>query len=208
MKLVVFGATGKTGKEVVRQALQKDFDITVFVRNPDKVLLRPANLTILQGDVLDQSAVSKAVQGQDAVISVLGAGIRKTDLRTKGTRNIVKAMQEHGVKRIVSQSSLGIGETIDNLSIMARYLCVPVFLKNALIDHAGQEELIMESELDWTIVRCAGLTSGPLTEKYQHGFTSKKSNIKGRISRADVAHFMLSQLKDSSYLNKTVSISY
>ena len=100
MKIVVFGATGTTGSAVVERALELGYTVTAFVRSPEKVTIQHPNLTIFQGDVLDAVSVEKAVQGQDAVISSLGAGLNGT-IRSQGTLNIIRAMEKHNVRRVV-----------------------------------------------------------------------------------------------------------
>jgi len=107
MKLLVFGATGGTGRELVKQALAQGHQVTAYARNPDKFGdITHAGLQVVRGDVLDPAAVEKAVSGHDAVLSAIGAGAGRTTLREEGTRNIVRAMQKAGVCRLICQSSL------------------------------------------------------------------------------------------------------
>ena len=209
MKILIFGATGGTGRELVRQALARDYDVTAYARNPNTLAdLTSANLKVVRGDVLEPAAVENAVRGHDAVLCVIGAGAGRTRLREEGTRNIVRAMQKAGVCRLICQSSLGFGDSRANLGFLTKYVIVPVFLRHAFADHERQEAVVKESALDWTIVRPPHLNDGPHTGTYRHGFPTTDTGIQGKISRADVADFMLKQLADTTYLHQTPGVSY
>ena len=208
MKLIIFGSTGGTGRELLKQAIEMGHNVTAYARNPSKIDdVKHANLQVVRGDVLE-SAVESAVTGQDAVLSCIGAGAARTTLREDGTRNIIKAMEKAGVRRLISQSSLGVGDSRANLSLITKYIIVPFFLRHAFADHERQEALIKQSSLDWTIVRPPRLIDGHRTGDYQHGFSTTASRIKGKISRADVADFMLKQVTDNTYIHQTPGVSY
>ena len=121
---------------------------------------------------------------------------------------IIEAMETHCVKRLISLSSLGVGESRKNLDFFTKYIIVDVFLRHAFADHEEQEKLIRECGLDWTIVRPPHLIDGPQTGEYQSGFACDYRKIKSKISRADVADFMLQQLTDDSNIRKAVGVSY
>jgi putative NADH-flavin reductase len=209
MKLVIFGATGGTGRELLKQALDQGHHVLAFARNPAKLDdVKHANLQVVRGDVLDSAAVEGAVTGQEAVLSTIGAGAGRTTLREEGTRIIVEAMERTGVRRLICQSSLGVGDSRANLSLLTKHVIVPVFLRHAFADHEGQEAVVRKSSLAWTIVRPPHLKDGPRTEAYRHGFPATDRRVKGRISRADVADFMLKQLSDDRYLHETPGVSY
>jgi len=207
-KIVIFGATGGTGMELVKQSLQKNYKVTAFVRTPTKLDIADANLQIVQGDVLNYDEVFDAIAGQDIVFCTLGMPASdKSTLRTDGTENIVKAMKENGIKRFICQTSLGFADSKEVLPWHMKYIIVPFILKNAFKDHELQESVIEKSNLDWTIVRPGNMTNGKKTENYKHGFKPTE-NIKLKISRADVAHFMLDQIVEDSYLLNKVGVSY
>lgn len=209
MKLLIFGATGGTGRELVRQALNQGHSVTAFVRNPARIEdIQHENLQIVRGDVLDVTDVENAVAEQEAIMITIGTGTKRTDLREVGTRNIVEAMEKTGVKRLICQSSLGVGGSRVNLTFFTKYIVVDIFLRHAFADHERQEAVIKQCSLDWTIVRPPHLKDSPHTGVYQFGFSSKDSQIKGWISRADVADFMLNQLVDDTYLRQTPGVSY
>jgi putative NADH-flavin reductase len=209
MKLIIFGSTGHTGHQVVKQALEQGHEVTAFARNPEKFDQKHEKLQVIEGDVLDFASVERAIQGQDVVLCTLGVPPKdKNNLRANGTKNIIRAMEKTGVKRFICQSSYGIGDTSDTLPFLMKYLIVPFILRRAFADHEIQENYIKESQLDWIIARPVALTDGEHTGSYQHGFTADNKTVTFKISRADTADFMLKQLADNNYLHRTPSISY
>lgn len=207
MKVAVFGSTGSIGRHLVEQALEQEHMVTAFARDPAKLEIEHANLTAVQGDALDPASVEKAVDGQDAVLCALGAGA-KGAIRTEGTRNIVRAMEKAGVSRLICLSTLGVGDSRDSLNFFWKYIMFGLLLRGAYADHVNQEDAVRESGLDWTLVRPGAFTDGGRTGEYRHGFPSADKTIKAKISRADVADFMLKQLTDRTYLKETPSLSY
>ena len=210
MKLTIFGSTGGTGQQIVAQALEQGHDVTAFARSPEKLDQKHEKLQVVQGDVMDFASVEHVVQGQDAVLCSLGMqNIKdKSQLRANGTKNIISTMKKAAVKRFICQSSLGAGDSHEVLPFHYRYLIAPLFMRHLYSDHNMQENHIRESQLEWTIVRPGILTDGKHTGVYQHGFTAKNKTVTVKISRADVADFMLRQLEDDAYLLKTPCISY
>lgn len=209
MKLVIFGASGGTGRLIVEQALDQGYDVTAFVRTPEKLELKHEKLNVVQGDVMQLNAVVQAVEGQDAVLCALGMpAMNKDKLRAKGTRNIIQAMKKTAVKRLICQSGLGISESRKILPLHYRAFILPLLLRYVFADHEVQEEYIKKSGLDWVIVRPANLTDKKRTGAYQHGFSKLAKSMTLKISRADVAAFMLKQLNENEYLHKTPAISY
>lgn len=207
MKIIVFGSTGSIGIHVVKQALDAGHSVTAFVRDPTKLPIRHANLSIAKGDIMDEASIEKAVKGHDAVLCAIGAG-RKGTVRSQGTRHIIQAMEQTGVKRLVCETTLGAGDSRGNLNFVWKYIMFGLLLREAYKDHEIQEAYIMRSSLDWTIVRPAAFTDGPNTGIYQHGFSPTAKNVTLKISRADVADFMLRQLNDTRYIRKTPGLSY
>jgi putative NADH-flavin reductase len=207
MKVVIFGSTGSIGRHLVVQALEQEHTVSAFARNPAKLELEHANLTAVQGDALDSTSVKRAVHGQDAVLCSLGAGA-KGAARSEGTRNIIRAMEKAGVSRFVCLSTLGVGDSRANLGFFWKHLMFGLLLRRAYADHVSQEDYVKESRLDWTIVRPGAFTDGNRTGVYRHGFPGTDKTIEGKISRADVADFMLKQLTDRTYLRETPGLSY
>jgi putative NADH-flavin reductase len=208
MKVAVFGSTGGTGLELIKQALELGYEVTAFARTPAKLDgLRNENLKIVRGDVKNPAEVDTAVAGQQAVISALGSPTLKSGDTTvsEGTKNIIEAMKKHGVRRLVCETALGVGDSSDQPGFFLRKIFIPLVLKNVFPEKEIQEEHIRKSGLDWIIVRPGGLTNGRKTSRYRHGLDK---NISGRISRADVAQFMLAQLESDRYLHQTPAITY
>ena len=209
MKLILFGATGGTGQQLVTQALAQGHEVTAFSRSPEKLNLKHQRLSLLQGDVLELNAVKKAVKNKDAIICALGSSaFDKSKLRTQGTQNILKAMQANDIKRLICLSAHGVGDSYDSLPWHYKGLILPLFLRHVMADHLQQESAIKNSSVDWTIIRAANLTNGEQTGWYKYGATVMDNTSKLKISRADVAEFMLKQLSDPSNIHKTPSISY
>ena len=205
MKLVVFGATGKTGQEIVKQSLAQGYEVTAFVRDPSKMALERDDLKIMTGDIFEFTAVTQAIQGQDAVICSLGTSeLGKTTVRFEGTANITKAMKENHVNRLVVVSAMGVAESWSTLSIVNK-LFFATLLRSSRQDHEEQEVVVKESDLDWTIIRPSGLTDTPQTESYAIG-----ENIIGKtskIARADVAHAIIKEVHDNTFVHKAVTVT-
>ncbi len=207
MKVAIFGATGSVGREAVKQALEQGHVVTAFARDPSKLEINHENLRVVTGNVLSLAPVEEAVKGQDAVICVLGAG-RKGNIRAEGTQNIIRAIEKMGVRRLICQSTLGVGDSRGNLNFFWKYIMFGMLLRQAYADHMRQEEFVKQSNLDWIIVRPAAFTDGTRTGEYRHGFSSDDKAATLKISRADVADFLLKQLTDGTYLHKTPGLSY
>jgi len=207
-RIVIFGTTGGTGQELVAQALKDNYIVTAFVRSPEKLNTSDSNLKVIQGDVLNLEDVLRAVENQDVVLCSIGAPPSdKSMLRTKATATIIKAMEKQGAKRLICQSTLGIGDSKAYLPWYWKMIIVPMILKKAFKDHEMQESEIENSKLDWTIARPAGLTNGEKTGIYKQDF-ALSDKIKVKVSRADTAHFMLSQICNNHNLRRKVGISY
>lgn len=207
MKLLIFGSTGSIGRQLVQQTLERGHTITAFTRDPAKLDIKHANLKVVQGDVIDLASVEQAVQNQDAVLCSLGGG-RKGTIRSEGTRNIIRAMEQADVRRLICQTTLGAGDSRGNLNFFWKYIMFGLLLREVYADHERQENYVKHSSLDWTIVRPAAFTEGKHTGEYRHGFSSTDKTTKLKISRADVADFMLQQLADNTYLHKMPGLSY
>lgn len=207
MKLIIIGATGTIGQKLVRQALAEGHQVSGFSRHPGAAAIEHPEYTPIAGDVLDSAEVSQAVAGHDAVLIVLGSG-RKGTVRSAGTRNVIAAMKVHGIRRLICQSTLGAGDSRENLNFFWKHIMFGLLLREAYADHALQERYVRESGLDWTIVRPGAFTDGPRTGKYRHGFAATDRTTRLKISRADVADFTLKQLRGAEYVRQAPGISY
>ncbi len=209
MKLVVFGATGNVGQQVVKQALEQGHEVTAFARNPLKLDIKHPKLKLFQGDVMDSTRVEQALEGQEIVVCTLGSGKKLTGMvRSQGTQNIIKAMKRCGIQRLICQTTLGIGESWGSLNFYWKYIMFGLILRNVFADHQQQEERVYNSGLDWTIIRPAAFIEGERTGEYRHGFPGTDKTSKLKITPADVADFILKQLLDDFYLYQTPSLSY
>lgn len=210
MNLLIIGATGGTGRELVEQALARGHFVTAFARNPAKVQMQHPNLSVAEGNVLDYTTVDRAVQGKDAVLCALGhkKWIIKTSILSDGTRNIIKAMEKHGVKRFICETSLGVGDSRGKLGLYYTLFVIPLLLFFYYRDKELQEQHIRESGLDWIIVRPAAFRPGGRRGTYRHGLDIGNWILTNRITRADAADFMLNQLTDDTYLRKTPAVAY
>lgn len=201
--MIVFGATGKTGQYVWRQALEHGHEVTVFVRSPAKIESVDSNLHIVQGDVFDADSVVKAVANHDAAIVCLGSiSLRDKTTLTTGTKNVIDGMVRHNIKRLVILSAAGVAESWGQIGWPSRIL-FKTMLRNCFADHHTQEALVKESPLDWTIVRAAVLKDKEATGDY-----SASNRVKvGQINRADVADFLVKQVTDTTYSQQAISIT-
>lgn len=209
MKIIVFGASGGTGLEVVKQALEAGHHVTAFVRTPSKMNIQHSDLTLFQGDVMNAEAVGKAIAGQEAVISTLGP-VRPPvpHMMETAAKNIVAAMQKHGIRRIVSTTGAGVRQPEDQPKFMDRFIGILLNLlaKEVVQDSAENVNMIQSSDLEWTIVRFPRLVNGAHTGKYRVGYVSKESST--QFSRADGADFVLKELIEKKWLRKLPLVSY
>lgn len=204
MKILVFGATGSTGRILVQAAREAGHQVTAFVRDPSKLDRRDVHF--VHGDVNDLESVRQAIAGKDAVISTLGSRSMKRDPNlVAGVRNIVEVMQESEAKRLIYMSSMGVGDSKQQLGFFGRHVIAPLLLRSALADHGENEAAITGSDLEWTIVRPTQLTDGPQSE-YRSGEGIRASDSSSAVSRASVAHFMLDQLESDEFVGAKPNI--
>jgi putative NADH-flavin reductase len=187
---------------LVEQALARGHEVTAFVRDPARLGVQHECLRYVQGDVRDPAKVAEAVQGQDAVLIALGPQKPAFDTMRIGAKHIVGAMNQHGVRRLVTLTGAGVPDPNDRpgpinhiISFLLKRIA-PQVLEDAS-EHVRQ---VCESGLDWTIVRVPVQTDAPSTGRYKVGYIGQGPGI--RVSRADVAAFMLDQLSDSRWLRK------
>jgi uncharacterized protein YbjT (DUF2867 family) len=208
MKIIVFGATGTIGKLAVQRMLKDGHAVTAFARRPDRIGIDDPNLTLHAGDAMDPVAVSDAVRGHDAVVITIGAGAsRRSLIRSRGTMNVIQAMQAHGVCRLICQSTLGAHESWSNLDFFWKRIMFGLLLRPVFLDHELQEKLVRASGLDWTIVRPSAFTDGPAAGAFKEGFGPDERKLTLKIARADVADFLTRQLDDLTYRQRAVAIS-
>ena len=207
MRIIVFGATGGTGRELVSQALKKGHDVSAFVRTPGKLAVVGSRLRTVQGDIERAETIQAAIPGHDAVLSALGVRqLGPTTLLSDAAREIAGVMQAHGVRRLIWESSLGVGETRGQLGPFYNWLLLPLLLRNVFADKERQEAVIRATALDWTIVQPASLTNGSQTGTYRAGGCAGR--LFPTVSRSDVAHFMIEELENPRHVRQTVPLCY
>ena len=207
MKVIIFGATGGTGKQLVKRSLAAGFETSAFVRsNPQRLAEFRSRINVFQGDVRDIDAVDQAIQGQTAVVVALGVIPGRTQrILSKGTANIIGCMEKQGVKRLVVETGAGLIDDQARLPFLWRLVASLPPMRGMFDDKRKQEALIKDSGLDWIIVRPANLTNGPSTSSYQTG-ERLRLRTSSTVSRADVADFMINQISASDWLKKAVMI--
>lgn len=206
MNITIFGASGRTGQQLVSQALERGYQVTAYVRRPEALNVQHPGLNIVTGTLDNEDKLREAISGAEACLSALGVNsLRKRSVEfTAGLDLIVTLMEKEGVPRFVYLSSLGAGESRFYLPQPLRFFIADVMLRVPLADHFTNEQRIAKSTLQWTVVRPVGLGDGPKTGNIVHG--SDKTVVKSSksVSRGDVASFMLDQLTENTYANKAV----
>ena len=208
-QITVIGATGGTGKAIVAEALERGFRVIAFVRDPSKLAVRHPNLSIVRGDLLDPDSIAAALPGSGAVLSALGHRnyFSLAWLHTRGTENLVRAMESAGVSRFICETSIGLGDSAGRCGLIYTFFLLPFVLPIYFWDKGGQERKIGGSSLEWTIVRPVGLSNGPSSGAIRHGAGIGSFLLPPRIPRAAVAGFMLDQLETDIYLRRTPGVS-
>ena len=200
MNLTVLGAAGATGIPLVEQALAAGHQVTALARSPDKLTITNPSLLVVQGDATDRAALSQAMKGASAVISVLGA---RGPVIAEAARAIVAVATQQGPQRVVMLSSFAVAR--DRLTPITR-LVTGLAMSAQIKDKAAGEEALRASGLDWTIVYPTKLTNGPKTEPRVVPET-RKVGLSQQISRADVAAFLLQTAADGLYSRRGVIIT-
>jgi putative NADH-flavin reductase len=209
MKIIVFGASGGTGSEIVKQALAHSHEVTAFVRNPAKVAIRHSKLKLVTGEVMDSAAVEQAVVGQQAVISALGPTRPPVPgLMAMAAENIVTAMKKAGLRRLISTTGAGVRDPQDQPKLIDHLMkgLLTLLAGEVLRDSAANVEIIRASDLDWTIVRYPRLLDAAHTGVYRVGYLGKDSG--SQLSRADGADFVLKELSENQYIRQMPVVSY
>ena len=206
MKVVIFGANGKTGILLVEQALANGHQVVAYIRRPESIRIDHPKLKIIIGNLNEPLKMKDAITGADACVSTLGGGsLTKHSFETmNGIKNIISIMEITKVHRFIYLSSLGAGESRFLIPQPLRFILTKFFLRVPLADHNFNENNIVKSKLDWTLVRPGSLTNGQLTDDLKYGADKTKMKGNSSISRANVASFILQQLTDTTYIKKAV----
>jgi putative NADH-flavin reductase len=209
MNIVIIGATRGMGLQLLEQALQAGHNVTALARDHKKLTRQHERLNVMQGDILDPDSVQRALAGQEAVCVTIGIGVtwKPVTVFSLGTKNVLDAMHQHGVRRLICVTGIGAGDSRGHGGFLYDCLVNPLLLKTIYADKDRQEALIRAIDTDWTIVRPGFLTNGPMTREYRV-ITDLRGVTAGKISRADVAHFILEELTGNRYLKQTPLLTY
>ena len=209
-KLIVFGATGGTGKQVVKQALQAGYQVTAIVRNPSGFKRQHPHLTVVEGNVLQPLGYNQALAGAHAVISCLGTHQRgPTTVYSEGVGTIARAMKETGVTRLLCLSAIAV-EIPPRSSWLIRFVTRHILqriFRYMYADMVRMEALLRESELNWTVIRPPRLTNGKERDSYRTTINEPIRNP-SKISRADLAHYIVNHITDEKTVSARIEISY
>lgn len=212
MNVTVFGATGAIGQLTVAELLQRGHTVTAYARNPGKV---PASwgdqVRLVVGEMSDASAIDSAVAGADAVISTLGPSMDRKAVGTPlvaGTRHILDAMHRHGVRRYIGQATPAVLDPRETPTLLTRLIAfMPrTFMPRAYEEIRGMADPVMDSDLDWTIVRFIRPTNDPMKGNLRAGFFGT-DKLGFAATRADIAAFTAAQVEDRTYVRRAPAIS-
>jgi putative NADH-flavin reductase len=212
VKIVVFGPTGGTGRQLIDQALNMGHHVVAVARRPEAIDRRDERLRVVQGDVLELSTIKEPIADADAVLSALGIGYSRaaTTVYSEGTANVMRAMRANGVRRLCAVSTTSIDPPplrVEPLQGLFFRGVLHQVLRKPYADVRVMEERVRESELDWTLLRAARLTNGPRTGNYRT-VTDGRLRRGWSISRADIADYLLAHVDDPATYGSTVEIAY
>ena len=205
MRILILGATGKTGLQVVKLAVKAGHTVTAYVRSPNKLPKSSPNLRVTRGDVFDEGQLAAAMKEQDAVISTLGSSTGAGDVVARSSQALVEAAGRSGLERVIMMSSFFMAPGYKRG--VALKMLTDIVMKKMVRDKAAGEEHLRTSKLEWTIVYCVALTNGPLTRQPRVLGVDEAASLKMKISRADVAQFLLSELSHDDHVRNSVTIT-
>jgi putative NADH-flavin reductase len=209
LKILVVGASRGIGLEVVKEALERGHEVTALLRDPGKLAIEHPNLNKLRGDVGNLADLRSAAVGKDAICSCVGIGptTKPVDIFSRGARNILSALEGAPKARLVTVTGVGAGDSRGHGGFLYDKIFQPLLLRTIYADKDREEALIKASSANWMIVRPGFLTDGPRTRRYRtladiNGVTA------GKISRADVADFIVDQLERPTFFGQTPLLTY
>jgi putative NADH-flavin reductase len=209
MRLLVIGATRGIGRCLVELALNQDHNVTALVRDPGQMPVSHDRLRVIKGDIRNREAVISAVEDQDAVCITIGIHPTRKPVIvfSEGAKNVIEALTHSATNQLICVTGIGAGDSKNHGGFFYDRIFNPLLLKTIYTDKDRQEALVRNSNLEWVIVRPGFLTNGPLTGTYRV-LVDLEGISAGKISRADVAHFILSEIKEKTYLLKTPLLTY
>ena len=208
-KILVLGATGGTGRLIVSQALARGYEVTALVRSTDKGnALKGAHLIV--GDARDETTLRNAVKGHDAVVSALGtpaSPFREVTFLSTATRALVSAMKAEHVPRLITITGIGSGDSVGHGGFLFDNVIFPLLLRKVYADKNRQEAIVRDSGLDWVLIRPSVLNDKPSREKVR-ALVDLSDFHGGTISRADVAKFVLDQVRGDQWLRRAPLVTW
>jgi len=207
MKVLVIGSTGRTGRLAVRRLLDGGHEVTAFARNPLALSQEGRGLKVFQGDTRDPDALDAAMEGQEAVFCAIGPrSLGKTDLQEKTLRNVVAAMEKHGVKRIVNLSAWGCGDSRTRAPFFFRAVIIPLLLKGIFEDKERGEAHLLSSPLEFINVRPGRLLTSPAKGGVRASL--EPDGLKASLTYEDLAAFMVRQLTENQWVRRSPLVGY
>lgn len=214
--ILLFGGNGRTGREVIKRALERGIGVTALVRNASSITQNAPLLRVVQGNPMNAEDVEHAIEGADAVVSTLNNGrtsdmpwakvTSPVDLMEVSIKNAIASMKARNIPRIATLSAGGVGDSFDDAPWIMRVLIKKTNMKQAYDDHNKVDEALRASGLAWTQARAMGLTNKPHTGEIVHSYANDpKPGM--TISRAGVAAFLLDSLSDPAMIGKAPVIS-
>lgn len=209
MNITVIGGSRGIGKEVVLYGLECGHQIKLVARDPDSIAIKHPHLTVVCGDILEPETLEQAIDTAEVICSCIGTGITfsAVTLFSEGAKNLVKLLKERPEKRLIAITGIGAGNSKGHGGFLYDRLFKPVFLKTIYADKDQEESIIKQGVKHWLIVRPAGLTNGSRTGDYRV-ITDYEGVIAKRISRKDVAHFVIGQAEHPTLQARTPLLTY
>ena len=210
MNITIFGGTGESGLRTINRLLEAGYEVTAFARSPEKIGITHRNLRTVKGELSDYNTIERAIKNAAAVISLLGPNAKSKKLSvSQGTRNIIKAMENNGVKRLIATATPSFQDSNDKFQFgfTIGRMIVKIFLKEVYGDICETGSIVVKSNLDWTLLRLPMLSKKAGTGKISAGYTGDGTVKLFSLSREDLAIFIIKQLEDRFYIHKAPVIS-
>jgi len=209
-KIIIFGASGRTGKQVVREAFNSGYEVTVVVSNTKDYIFNDTQIKIIKGDVFKPETFESALYGKDAVISCLGIKKRlPAFVYSEGITNIMLSMQKAGVNRLICLSSRAV-DIPENAPLITKFIVNHIlrrFFNYFFADMKLMENILCDSNLNWTLIRSPRLLNGLKTGNYRTSINEYLTNPTS-LSHKDLADYIIYYMDDEKIFKSRVEISY
>jgi len=208
LNILIFGGTSGIGLETTKLALSRGHRVTSITRHPERMSLEHINLTNLKGDITKRDTFNLLIEGKDVIVSTigLGPGRKKVTVYSEGMKNVLAAMNQFKVSRVLTISGIGAGDSKGHGGFFYDQILNPFLLKQDYADKERQEAILRSSDSSWTIVRPGFLTDDKSAKNYRV-IQNMDGIISGDITRADVAHYLVAAIEQSNNVGETVFLS-